>query len=196
MNSTDTSRRLRRRRKQTGAAAVEFALTLAVLLMFVMAVFEFSRISMLRHTADSAAYEGARNAIVPGATAAEAEAAARDLLDRAGVQLANVTVTPSTITESTTSVTVQISLPVTQNSWALPRFFTAANLERDVTLMTERAPMVLAQALPEPPPPPAPPPSDPPPSDPEPSDPPAPEPAPSDPPPTAPPPPPPPPPTL
>ncbi len=54
---------------------VEFAICFPLLLLFFFAAFEFCRANMIRQTADNAAYEGARRAIVPGATAEDARAA-------------------------------------------------------------------------------------------------------------------------
>ena len=52
--------------------------------------------NVLRHTADNAAYEAARYAMVPGATAAEAKAKANALLKIIGTRNAVVTVSPAT----------------------------------------------------------------------------------------------------
>ena len=52
-----------------GATTVEVAMILPVLFLFIFASFEFSRLNMLKHLAGAAAYEGAREGIVIGATA-------------------------------------------------------------------------------------------------------------------------------
>lgn len=137
-----------------GATSVEFAVCLPILILLIMAVVEFSRLGILRHAADNAAYEGARNAIVPGGSVEDANAAALNLLNRTGVKFANITVSPDPILETTTSIQVRVQVPVAQNSWVLPTFFQGANLSSEVTLLTERTPLVQAQGLPEPPPPP------------------------------------------
>ena len=59
-------------RRRTGAAAVEFAIVAPIFFMLVLVSLEFGRLNIIRHTADQAAYEAARHAMVPGATAAEA----------------------------------------------------------------------------------------------------------------------------
>ena len=55
-----------------GAVLVEFAFVLPVILFSFAAMFEISRVLLLQHTADTDAYKGARIAMLPGATAADA----------------------------------------------------------------------------------------------------------------------------
>ena len=171
-----------------GAAAVEFAFSLVVLLMFLFAAVEFSGVSMLRHTADTAAYEGARAAMVPGGSVQLATLTAGELLQKAGVKGGVITVTPRPITEATTSVRVQVEIPIDANGWVSAAFMKGRSVSSHVELMTERGPLAMAAAMPTPPPrepEPEPEPESPPESEPPPSEP---------PPPSAPPPPPPPPP--
>src|SRR3990170_1920701 len=86
------------RKGRRGATAVEFALTAPIFFMFLLAAFEFGWLNVIRHTADNAAYEAARTAMVPGATADEARAKANGLLAIVGARGASVTVTPATLT--------------------------------------------------------------------------------------------------
>ncbi len=104
-----------------------------------MATFEFGWLNVMRHTADNAAYEAARRAIVPGATSAEAIAKANSLLNVVGARKAKVTITPSTITSSTISVTVSVDLPMSSNGLITPRFTGKKVLHSESTLKTERA---------------------------------------------------------
>ena len=66
-------------RQRHGAATVEFAVVLPLLVLLVFGSVELTRGLMLRHSADNAAYEAARTAIVPGATAEEAITRATEL---------------------------------------------------------------------------------------------------------------------
>ena len=52
---------------RSGAVLVEFALVLPVIMFTFACMVEISRVMLLQHTADTAAYEGARSAMVPGA---------------------------------------------------------------------------------------------------------------------------------
>jgi Flp pilus assembly protein TadG len=127
-----------RRTARRGATAVEFALTFPLLMVLLFGSLEFSRANMLVHTVTLAASEGARRGIVPGATAAECRTAAEAELAIVGVRNATVTVTPSVINESTTTVTVAISAPLDgTNSYLLSRFFLGKSVAKSVTLERE-----------------------------------------------------------
>ena len=76
----------RRQIDRRGATAVEFALVLPIFVLFLMASFEFGWLNVVRHTADNAAYEAARYAMVPGATADEATQEAKSILKTIGVR--------------------------------------------------------------------------------------------------------------
>ncbi len=94
---------------------------------------------MLNHTVDNAVYEASRRGIVPGATAAQVETTARNILNTLGISSASVTVTPSNIVKSTPDVTVAIEVPFNQNSFAPTRFFTGATIRRALTMQREGA---------------------------------------------------------
>ncbi len=94
-----------------GAATVEFALVCTILFLVVFAGVELSRLSMLRHTADHAAYLAARDAIVPGADADLIQGTAENHLPTIGVVSATVTVSPADITEETEEVEVTVTIP-------------------------------------------------------------------------------------
>ncbi|TWT31180.1 TadE-like protein [Posidoniimonas corsicana] len=121
-----------------GAVVVEFAIIAPVFFMVIFAMFEFSRLNVLRHTADNAAYEAARLAIVPGATAADAENEANRILRIVGARDAVVTVTPAVIDRSTTEVTVEVAVPLNTNGLVTPRFTRGRTLQSRSTLRTER----------------------------------------------------------
>lgn len=140
-----TSRAVRSRRR--GVTTVEFALVLPVFLALLFGLIEFVRLSNLRHAADNAAYEAARHVIVPGAKASEAVAQANDLLARGGVRGATIRVTPSVISEATTSVTVDVSVPLAGNSWLPSKLTRHRTLARQATLRTERAQVVMTQEI-------------------------------------------------
>jgi Flp pilus assembly protein TadG len=131
----------RRTRKphRTGVAAVEFAMVAPVFFILVIAAFEFGRINVIRHTADNAAYEAARHAMVPGATAAEAVGEAQRILRIVGTRGARVTVNPPTLGPSVDQITVTVDVPMAQNGWITPRFTRNTTIRATSTLRTERA---------------------------------------------------------
>ena len=105
-----------------GATTVEVALILPVLFLFVFASFEFSRLNMLKHLAGAAAYEGAREGIVIGATADDVTARVNAILASGGVYDAEISTTPSTLSVSATEVIVQVTIPVEGNFWVMPKY--------------------------------------------------------------------------
>ncbi|MCA9260426.1 MAG: pilus assembly protein [Planctomycetales bacterium] len=134
-----TSRnRERRTLDRAGTTTVEFALTAPILFLLVFGSIELSRANMLMHTAEIAATEGARRSIIPGATAAECQAAATAELDVLGVRSYDVLVSPSTITADTAAVTVTVNVPLDgDNAYLMPRFLMGKSLTKVVTLQRE-----------------------------------------------------------
>jgi Flp pilus assembly protein TadG len=128
----------RHRRRRPGATTVEFALVAPAFFLVIMSMFEFTRLNVLRHTADNAAYEAARVAIVPGATTAEARAEANRLLTIVGARGAQVNFTPATITPETDSVSVNVTIPLDSNGWVVPHFTRGRTLNSTATMRTER----------------------------------------------------------
>lgn len=129
----------RQGRRCRGVATVEFALTAPLFFLFLLAAFEFGWMNVMRHTADNAAYEAARAAMVPGGTVADATAKANSLLNIVGARGATITVTPNPVTTSTTEVTVAIDLPMNRNGLVVPKFSKSTVLHAESTLKTERA---------------------------------------------------------
>ena len=121
-----------------GAVVVEFAIVAPLVILIIFAMFEFSRVNVIRHTADNAAYEAARIAMIPGATAAEAIAEANRILGAVSARGASVTIDPPTIDRSTTQVTVDVSVPMDQNAIIIPRFTGATTMQSSATMRTER----------------------------------------------------------
>ena len=132
-------RRRKRNDDRKGATAVEMALVMPVFVLILFAMFEFTRMIVLRHTADNAAYEAARIAMVTGASANEAITEAQRIMNIVRVNDFAVNVDPSTITDETESVTVEISVPVDGNGWILPYFSSGQTIVSSSTLLTERA---------------------------------------------------------
>ncbi|MGC4005534.1 MAG: pilus assembly protein [Pirellulales bacterium] len=139
MTLFSSARRNRKRRPlQRGAALVEFALVAPILFMFFMACIEFSRINMIRNSIAISAYEGARRGIIPGATAAQAEATARASLAATGITPQSVTVSPATLTTSTEVVTVTVTAAGANNLWISPLFSGGMVLTKSASLSREK----------------------------------------------------------
>ncbi|MEM9367474.1 MAG: TadE/TadG family type IV pilus assembly protein, partial [Planctomycetota bacterium] len=109
--------------QRTGAAAVEMAVVSIVLFILIFGGIEMARVASLRHTADYAAYVGARRGLVPGVDVPTVKAEVEAHLSNLGVSGATITVTPSTITEDTPLVTVEVAIPAAGNSWVAPKHY-------------------------------------------------------------------------
>lgn len=132
-----TGNRRRDAATRHGTVAVEFAIVAPILFLFFFAAFEFSRVAMIRHTADNAAYEGARQGIIPGATRAEVEAEATRVLSTIGITVFDVDVTPRRIDDDTREVTVRVTVPVAANSFVPAQYFIGQNIRRELTMVRE-----------------------------------------------------------
>ncbi|MEM6363010.1 MAG: TadE/TadG family type IV pilus assembly protein [Planctomycetota bacterium] len=180
--------------RREGKVVVEMALVSTVLFGTLFGGMELSRVASLRHSADYAAYVGARAGIVSGATVGQVRRATREHLNNLGISKAKISVSPSAITEDTDTVSVSVDIPMKHNGWAIPTYF-LGRVGGRATLLTERSSMAMGKNLPTrpaPPPPPggsSPPKSSPIPSSPPPKTSPTPAPKPSGPPPPPPPPP-------
>lgn len=117
----------------------------SVFFMVIFACFELTRYLYLQQAIDQAAYEAARMGVTIGATAEEVQERAESLLQAYGVSVANVVVSPDTIDEATTEVTVAISCNYADNSWAVPHFVSASLMETTVTLDHENRAYLIPQ---------------------------------------------------
>lgn len=121
------------RRKRQGAAAVEFALVAPLFFLLIVGMLEFGRAVMVQQILTNAAREGARAAVLDGATANGVRNSVTTYLTNSGISGATVQITP---TEPATAgfgqpVSVQISVPFGQVSWVpLPTIpFSNVNLK-------------------------------------------------------------------
>ena len=129
-------------RKRSGAVTVEVALCLPVLFLLLFGCLEMARANMLKHATESAAYEGARIGILPGATQAGVQQAVDHILDTIGAQGSAVEILPQVIiqdAEEVEVVEVVVSVPYAPNAWISsffirnnPTFTSSCVLRREV----------------------------------------------------------------
>jgi Flp pilus assembly protein TadG len=106
---------MRRTRGERGAAAVEFALVVPVLLLLVLGITEFGRAYNVQTTLSGAAREGARAMAVQNSPAA-ARAAVQNAAAGIGLSDSQISVSPSACPSSSigsgTTVQVTITYPL------------------------------------------------------------------------------------
>ncbi len=128
-----------RRRNRLGAATVELALCLPILLTTALGMIEVSNVVFVQARMQAAAYESVRLATRPttsestAATGVQVTTYCEALLAQLGVNGATITLTPASLTAlpPQTMVTVSISAPWSQNS---PTSFV---LNNSLTLTTQ-----------------------------------------------------------
>lgn len=98
-----------------------------------------SRLNAVRNTADNAAYEGARRAILPGATRRKVVREARSILNADSIRRAKITMDPPVVTSATERVTVTVEVDMNRNSWVAPIYAKDVKIRRACTLSRELA---------------------------------------------------------
>ena len=126
--------------KRRGVATVEFALTVPILFLVVFGLIEIGRGLMVDQLLSNAARDGARSAILGGATVSDVETAVNSYLAGSYVSGAVVTVTPDplTLAQGGDPVTVAVSVPYSAISWIpTPKYLQGITLESAVTMRRE-----------------------------------------------------------
>lgn len=98
--------------ERAGAAVLELALTLPVLAFLVLATIEACNLIYMQQAITVAAYEGARTALVPGATEGNARAQVEQILTDREIKGATVDITPSNFQALTVGDFVSVSVEV------------------------------------------------------------------------------------
>ncbi len=113
------------RRKRRGASVVEFALVAPVFFLLVFGMIEYGRMVMVQQVLTNATREGARRAVLDGATTNEVKTAVEDYLESSTITGATVTVSPNppSSAESGDPVTVTVTIGFNQVSWLPSPFF-------------------------------------------------------------------------
>jgi Flp pilus assembly protein TadG len=130
------------RRTRRGAAAVEFAVVAPVFFAFTLGMIEIGRAVMVQQILTTASREGARQAVLDGATQTAVTTFITTYLTAAAVPSGGTTVafSPSLPTASGYNgpVTVKVSLPFNQVSWSpSPIFLNGKTLTASTTMQRE-----------------------------------------------------------
>ena len=110
-------RRRSSRRLRAGNALLDLAFVLPILLGLTFGAVEYGYAVYVKHALQGAAREGARRAIVAGATAAQVQAAVDDSMQQAGFPQAKYTrpaiITPANWATSTAGTAVRVEVKAT-----------------------------------------------------------------------------------
>lgn len=107
------------RKNRQGAAAVEFAIIAPLFFLLVFGMIEFGRMIMVQQIITNASREGARMAVLDGATRHDVEMTVNDYLEGASIRGATVTVSPDPPDSAGWGepVTVTVRIPFGQVTW-------------------------------------------------------------------------------
>lgn len=130
----------RRAHARRATAAVEFAIVAPIFLLFIMGIVEMGRVMMVQNVLISAARDGARAAIISGATADDVKQEAVDYANVCGIAGATATVQPADLNDATadTPITVTVSVTFDDVSWLpVPQFLANQLLSGQTTMRYE-----------------------------------------------------------
>jgi Flp pilus assembly protein TadG len=98
---------------------VEFAIVAPVLVLLILGMIEYGRLVMCQQVLTNATREGARAAVLDGATASSVNTVVSNFLTASRVHGATITVDPSSPSSAAfgAPVTVSVSVPFSQVSW-------------------------------------------------------------------------------
>lgn len=125
--------------KRTGAAAVEFAVCLPMIVLLVFGSIEASSFIFLKQGLAVAAYEATREAIRPGSSNGSATAQGQNILNARQVQESTINILSGEVSEleSGTEIVVEVSAPTAPNSPLLGSFITNRVLTSRVVMLKE-----------------------------------------------------------
>lgn len=116
-----------------GATSVEFALVAPIVLMLFFGLVELMTCNTAIHCLNHAAYEAARQGMLPGATVSQCEERARQLVQRMGYEKVEVAISPAPIGDSDV-VTATVTLNAGEVGLATGFFVKDRQLSQEVTL--------------------------------------------------------------
>jgi Flp pilus assembly protein TadG len=127
------------RKRRRGAAAVEFAVVLPVFVILVFGMIEYGRMVMVQQVITNASREGARKAVLDGATTSSVQTAVTSYLTSAKVNGGSAAVSPNpTSAAAGDPITVTVSIPFSAVSWLpSPMYLGGKTLSASTTMRRE-----------------------------------------------------------
>ncbi len=133
-----------RRAARRGAALVEFAVVVPVLLLFVLGMIEISRAIMVTDMLAFAARHGSRQAVLGSSTTASVQSSVKQVLTDAGIRGATVSVlvnganTDVTNAKTGDAITVETTVPYANVTWlSAPKYLDGKSLNGRVVMRRE-----------------------------------------------------------
>jgi hypothetical protein len=125
--------------RRRGAAALEFALCLPMLLLLTFGIIETCDAIFLKQSLLLAAQEGARVAVVPGANDGNVRQQVRLILQARGVREESITITPGNFVNAPfgSLITVNVVARVEQNSISYMGLLSGRRVNGSCTMMME-----------------------------------------------------------
>ena len=125
--------------KRRGAVVVELAVVAPILVIIFLGMVEVSRGIMVQQILTNAAREGAREAIMEGATTSDVQTTVTQYLANSTISGATVSVTPDpTVAAARQPVTVAVNIPYANVMWFTAEYFgSGAELSASCTMRCE-----------------------------------------------------------
>jgi Flp pilus assembly protein TadG len=126
-------------RCRQGAAVVELAVSLPVILVVLFGILEISNSVALRKSLVVAAYEGSLVAILPGATASDVQSAVTQVVTDRGVNVTQINVSPADLLTAPkgTLITVDVVAQYDDNCFVFSGLFNSVPLHGTATFIKE-----------------------------------------------------------
>jgi len=107
------------RKNRIGAAVVEFAIVVPIFFLFIFGIVEYGRMVMVQQILTNASREGARIAVLDGASSSSVTTAVTNYLTGSSINGGTVTINPPNPSSAGfgQGVTVTVSVPFSQVSW-------------------------------------------------------------------------------
>jgi Flp pilus assembly protein TadG len=128
--------------KRRGASAVEFAVVAPVLFLMIFGMIEYGRLIMVQQIITNASREGAREAVLDGATSTSVTDQVRIYLQGTSIDPNDVAVAFNVAPQTATAgnpVTVTLTIDFNQVSWLPGQWFLSNTTMRAQTTMRREA---------------------------------------------------------
>ena len=132
--------------RRRGAAMLELALVLPILLLLILGIIEMGRVMMLNQVTTNACREASRRAIIPGMTHVKVVSIVNSYLDAGGVSSTNRQVSvldsagnPTTVeqVQSHEAITIEVQVPYADNTWGFTSIMGTRSLVSRSTMRRE-----------------------------------------------------------